>query len=206
MATKIGLYNAALREIGETKLASLTEARGPRYTLDDIYDEALAYCLEQGQWNFATRAVQVDADASIDPQFGYSNAFEKPSDWVRTSAISADDMFSFPLNDYEDETAYWHAHIDPIYVRYVSNGASYGLDLTAWPATFTRYVELYLAMRICKPTADSESMLDRIRKEAKIALIDARSKDGMNERVRFLPQGSWSAARGGRASRKYNRA
>ena len=37
MATKLGLYNRALRVLGETKLSSLSEAREPRYILDDIY-------------------------------------------------------------------------------------------------------------------------------------------------------------------------
>jgi len=205
LATKIGLYNAALREIGETKLSSLSEARGPRYTLDDVYDDALLYCLEQGQWNFAMRTVQIDSDDSIDPQFGYSFAFDKPSDWIRTCGISASETVHPPLLDYKDEGDYWHANVDPLYVQYVSSNASYGLDLTKWPATFTRFVELYLAARIAKPTADNESVLDRIKRDLKIAKADALSKDAMNEAVRFAPSGSWILARGP-GYRKYNRA
>lgn len=205
MASKLNLFNAALREIGETKLASLVEARGPRYALDDVYDDALLYCLEQGQWNFAMRTVEIESAPAIDPTFGFTYAFEKPDDWIRTCGLSASDTMNIPLERYEDEGAYWYADVDPIYVRYVSSDSDYGLDLTLWPATFQRYVELYLASRIAKPTADNESVLERIQKDMKKALIDARSKDAMNEAVRFAPPGSWVQARGN-GYKKYNRA
>jgi hypothetical protein len=45
--SKLGIYNDALRILGERKLSSISEDRPPRYRLDDIYDfGAIEYCLE----------------------------------------------------------------------------------------------------------------------------------------------------------------
>lgn len=194
-ATKLGLYNAALRLVGERSLASLTENREPRRVLDEAYDAALGFCLEQGQWNFAGRSIQPAASTTIDPGFGYANAFEKPSDWVRTMAVCQDEYFREPLLQYTDEAGYWWADADDIYIRYVSNGASYGGDLSKWPASFQKFVELYLATEICPRLTSSESKAEVLKRDMRRALMEAKSKDAMNEATTMLPAGSWVRSR-----------
>lgn len=206
MATKLGLYNAALRHIGQRKLSALSEVQESRYVLDDVYDEALNYCLEQGAWNFAVRTQEIEHDTGITPEFGYAYGFEKPTDWVRTIGLSANDYMNPPLVQYLDEAGYWWADVDPLYVRFVSNDASYGLDLTKWPSTFTHFVELYLAYRICPTVANSQEMTDKIESRMKKARTDARSKDAINDPVAFPPVGSWVSARRSGTFSKYNRA
>jgi hypothetical protein len=48
MTTKLSLYNQSLGHLKEGKIADLTEAVERRYVLDDYYDDALIFCLEQG--------------------------------------------------------------------------------------------------------------------------------------------------------------
>src|SRR5690349_21802567 len=110
MTDKLTLYNDALLILGERKLASLAEAREPRRALDDAYDLTLRYALEQGYWNFAIRAVQLAASASVTPAFGYMHAFTKPADFVRVVEQSASETFSPPLIGKEivDEPGYWY--------------------------------------------------------------------------------------------------
>lgn len=184
MATKLGLYQAAARLVKQRKLDTLTDDEWQRYELDGEYDATIAYMLEMGLWNFAMRTVSIDEDVSVDPAFGYNYAFEKPSDWVRTSIVSANPRL-FPrmgANEYLDEGDYWSANVTPMYVSYVSNGASYGLDLTRWPALFTRAVEFELAYRIA-PTVTSMTDKDSERLELRKhrALKNAASKDAMNQ-------------------------
>lgn len=202
MATKLGLYNGALLLIDERKLASLTENREPRRALDDAYDQALRYCLEQGLWNFAMRAVQIDASASVEPTFGFNNAFTKPDDFIRLQQIADNERFEPPLlgNSVVDEPNYWFANCDPLFVRYVSDDTAYGLDLSIWPATFTNYVEHHLAVRVCKRVTGKEAS-DSLKNDLKRARADARGKDAMNEPVGFPPAGTWSRSRGGMTSR-----
>lgn len=202
MATQLGLFNSALIEIGKDRLVSTSDDVEGRHALDDVYTEVLKECLEAGQWNHATRTVQLDADTSIDPDFGYSEVFAKPSDWVRTVEISANEDFSVPLLDYRDESTYWLAYDTPIYVRYVSNGSSYGLNLTIWPQSFTTYVYRSLAKRVCKRLTGSEFSDIQLR-DWKDAKQQALNKDALNDaQPRFKPMGSWAGSRSYGSSRR----
>jgi hypothetical protein len=200
MASKLSLYNGSLREVGERKLASLTENREPRRVLDSAWDaEAVKTCLAAGQWNFATNSIELTHSPSVDPAFGYQYAFDKPENWVRTVAMCGDERFNAPLLQYQDEGSYWYADVDPIYVRYVDAGTSFGLDYGKWPINFTRYVEFFLAARICMSLTQNQSKRDNLERDAEIWLTKAKSTDAMDEATKFLPPGTWSTARHARS-------
>lgn len=195
--TQLGLYNEALRLLGERQLLNLTENREPLRVLNNIWnDGALDYCLEQGLWNFATRAVQIDASTTV-PQFGYLNAFDKPNDHIRTVGVAEDEYFNVPLLRMIEETGFWFADIDPIYVRYISNAGTYGNDFSRWPKTFAKYVAAYLASEAAFTITQSPEKKQLAMAETALRLRDARSKDAMADPTGFAPQGGWSRARQG---------
>lgn len=176
----------------------------PRHVLDDAWDDSVDECLEQGFWKFASRSVQLSYDSSIEPAFGFSYAFEKPDDFVRLYLISETETFD-PLLNYQDEAGYWWANSTSIYVRYISNDNSYGLNLGDWPPSFAKYHGLHLAAESVERISGSDSKLEKILKMEKRALLDARAKDAMGEPPRFPPTGSWVTARsGGRSGRRWN--
>lgn len=204
MATgQLGLYNIALRAVKERTLTSLTEDGEPRRELDAVWSTgngALRYLLEQGLWNFAVRTQQVDHSTSATPVFGRTYAFERPSDMVRLLEISGDEFFSFPLMEYETETGYFFADITPLYWRYISDDDDYGGDFSRWPETFTLWAGHWLATQIA-PRLTSDVDLMALEKRAQRLLVDARSKDALDEPTRFPPNGSWARARWGFYSR-----
>lgn len=196
MTTRLALYNAALLILGERKLASLSEAREPRRALDDAYDDGVAYCLEAGFWNFAMRAVQIGHDLIVTPSFGYSYAFIRPTDIVRTFQFGSTATFDPPLMDIVDEQNYWYANVDPIYVKYVSNDVTYGMDLAQWSESFSDYVANRLAVKTCRRITGKSPDEEMMREEKKAQAI-ARSKDAMDEPTRFPPRGTWVRSRTG---------
>lgn len=208
--TKLQLYNNALLLCGETFLASTSEAREPRRLLDQVYDvNGVDACLEQGQWWFAMRAVQIDYDPAVLPTFGYRRAFVKPSDWIATGSICSDEYFRSPLTAYVDETGYWYSDTEPIYVKYVSNHTSYGGNLAAWPASFANYVATYFASRIISKLAgDKAAQKEAIfgppgqpnRGLLATSLHDAKTASAMTQPTMFVAQGNWSRARQGNRS------
>lgn len=205
MAFKLGVYNDALAHLGERKLASLSENNEARRSLDDQYEAGVKYCLERAMWNFAKRTVKITSSDDIDPSFGYSYAFEKPSDWVRTMRISDDERFGVPLLDIQDEAGIWYADCDPIYVEYVSNGTSFGFNLSIWPETFSEYVSTYLARKICKRITSSDSKLEELTEAETKALKVARAADAMNQPPAFPPSGTWVTSRGAVSGRRRSR-
>lgn len=200
MATsRLKLYNRALEVCGERAIASLTVNEESRFILDGIWDSGAAanYCLEQAQWKFAMRAAQFDYDTGFSAEFGYSRAFQKPTDWRVTSAVCTDEYFNSPLTQYADEAGYWFADMDTIYVKYVSSDELYGLDFAKWPETFTEYVAHYLARRAA-PRMPGDKDADRILKKEALALDVAKNRDAMAGPTTFPARGSWLASRFGR--------
>lgn len=202
MASKLAVYNGALRLCKERRLAALTDSIESRRLLDDAYGDgstvgAVAACLQMGQWTFATRAARVEYDASIDPDFGYIYAFGQPSDVVRVTAVCEDEYYQQPLLKYVDERGYWYAAIDTIYVKYVSSHASYGADLSLWPESFAKLVEAYLAKEIVGSLTADEKIFARVWKIYEAMEKKARGLDAMNKPTVFAPVGSWTRSRHG---------
>lgn len=200
MATtsRITLYNGALRLLGERLLASLAENREPRRMLDASWDDNVVQrALEAGQWNFATRGMMYDYSPSVEPEFGYQRAFNKPDDFVRTVAVCQDEYFRVPLTQYSDEAGYWFSDLDTLFIKYVSNGATYGGDMSRWPQSFVKYVEALLAADIAMPLKQNKQARDDMLQIGERLLIEAKSQNAMADPAKFLPTSSWVNARAG---------
>lgn len=201
--SRLALYNEALRICGERKLASLTEDRKPRHLLDDVWSAGgVEDVLEEGQWNFAMRAVQLDYDTAVDPQFGYSYAFSKPTDWIRTSALCIDEAYSAPLLRYVDEADYWYADTTPLYLKYVSNDSNYGADLSRWPGSFSSYAAANFASKIVLDLTSDKERVELVYALAKRERKNALNKDAMNQPPAQPAPTSWVRSRSGGQSRR----
>ena len=202
MATKLGLYRSAVLLIKQNAIGlATTDDDAFVNTLDLVYDSALRFALAAGDWNQATRTVSIEASEDVEPAFGYSFAIPKPDDYAgRIVAISGNELFDPPLDRYDEEggmEGYIFCDVDPLYLRYVSNGVEFGLNLSTWLPSFERYFEYELAWRICGTLTNmSGSEKDEFRKEYKRALRDAKSKDARNQGATMLPQGRLVQARG----------
>jgi hypothetical protein len=195
------LYNDALLICGERFLANLSEEREPRRLLDQVWaSEGVKSCLEKAQWFFAMRTIQIDYDPSIEPPFGYARAFQKPTDWVLTSAVCSDEFFRVPLTRYNDEAGYWYSDLDTMYIRYVSQDTGYGMDMAKWPDAFREFVAAHFASKIALKLSGGQTSLDKAMNIRKAALKTAKSNSAMADSTKFAPPGSWSQARmrGGR--------
>ncbi|MBO9380025.1 hypothetical protein GG804_24975 [Sphingomonas histidinilytica] len=210
MTDRLSLYNGALRLCEERRLASLTENREPRRLLDDAWGDgstsgAVKHCLELGQWTFATRTGRVDYDPGIAPSFGYRYAFPKPDDFVRACAVCADEFFEDPLLQYRDERTVWFASIPTIYASWVSNGATYGADMSLWPESFAKLVEAYLANEIVRTLTQDGKVRDKVEADLVRAKASAESLDAQNRPTALMPVGGWVRARHGRSNYRRSR-
>lgn len=206
MATKLSLYNGALAVLGERKV-TLAENREPRHKLDDIWDRRfIDRVLRAGQWNFAMRAIEMIPDPSFTTSFGYQFAYQKPTDHVRTAGICQDEYFNIPLTHYTVEAGVWYADIEPLYVRYVSNGNDYGGNLADWPSDFENFAEHYLAFHVAKRLTGYDRIgIDDLKEDLKGALKAAKNTDAMEQPARFQPMGSWARSRRGLRGNAHDR-
>ena len=199
MADQLNLYNEALTVyLGERKLASLTEERGPRRHLDDVWDRNFVdTVLEQGYWNFAMRTAKIEFTPSVEPPFGYTRAFDHPSDMVRVASVCQDEFFKRPLLNMQDDAAYWFCDFDEIYVRWVSNDDTHGNDLANWPQSFTRWAAGYLALQSVAQITQGKIDAEKLDRKVNKLLIRARSVDAIKDPTKFTPEGRWASSRSG---------
>lgn len=196
MATKLSLYNGALSLLGETPLSSLAEQRPVRYWLDRAWDDGLInYCLEQGQWNWATRSTKITKSTSIIPAYGYSCAFEVPNDFMGMNSLWMDPFFKVALTEYYIEANIIYCEFDTIFLKYVSNAATYGGNLARWPETFTEYVQTRLAGKAQANVSNSLNIDATIENKEAKALATAKNRDKRDKPKDTLPIGNWTQAR-----------
>lgn len=201
---RLSIFNGALRECEERKLASLTENREPRRLLDDAWTSGkgiIAFALAAKQWRFGRRSVELTPDIAVEPAFGRTHAFAQPDDYIRTCKLCSDERMNLPFLDYEVEAGYWFADVEPLYLSYISTDGNYGGDLSLWPPAFVLWVETHLASLIA-PRLIGVDKANRLIKLAAMRLKDAASVDAMEDPTKFPPPGSFVLSRrGGRLSR-----
>lgn len=209
IATRLSIYNGACIALGERVLQPVspgatysTENRESRRALDDVWDRGgVNTCLAMGLWNFATRGTQWNFDPDFTPPFGYQCAFNLPPDWVRWQAVCVDPYLAVPLLQYTDEGSYFFCDLQMLWVKYVSNDPRWGMNMSAWPDNFQRYVELYFAEQVCRRVTGKdpgEGGDESVSKRCERTLKKAKSTDAMNEATTMLPPGNWRQARHGR--------
>lgn len=199
MVTKIGIYNASLGFIGTERLhdsTGLTENVKARYELDREYDGALAYMLGLAGWKFAIRSSELTADSGIEPGFGLEHAFAIPTDFVRLAAISTNGDFS-PGSEPEwmEENGRWYSSSETIYVRYVSNGVTYGLNLGLYPQYYVEALAAWLAYKTVLPISRDRGDRNDILAQHTRNLAIAKKLHALDDPVKFKPPGSWTTAR-----------
>jgi hypothetical protein len=194
MATILGLYQAASVALGETPITSTGEDRALRYSLDGVYADVLALCLEEGQWNFAEVTSKINYDNTFTWVFGFRYRFIKPADFVNLTGISLGEYVDAdPLTNFKDVPGFWMCDSTPIYVRYTSSTVA--ADLTKWSASYTRYVAMSLALRLAGTIGLSTDKYDLLMKEWRYAKRDALSKDARLDGSKRPPPGRWVRAR-----------
>ena len=189
MADRLSIYRGALRLLGGGELSSLTEVNPSRRALDEAWEAVGNKLLEAGLWNFAIRTAELSNDEDVEPLFGHQYAVRKPSDWVRTASISADQTFARSYEGYDDETQYWHCDVDPLYVRYVSNDEDYGWNVGAWRQHFADAFAAFLAFECGLPVSGDKANRNDIHGLAEKRLAVAKTRDAVDERVQVKPVG-----------------
>lgn len=205
MTDRLSLYNKALGYVGAGRITSLTADRQERRELDAVYDGCLQYMLERAGWKFALRSSKLDADTNITPSFGLTYAYTLPSDFVRFTAICTDEFFNTEVTDHRKLNGILYTSHSTIYVEYVSNGASYGLDLGKYPETYAEALGAWMAAKAVLPISKDRGDRSDLGKIYREMLAAAKGTDAIDERVKWRPEGSWVRARSLGRGRPYTR-
>jgi len=200
---KLLIYNGALQVCKASRLRRLDENRPSRYELDHAWQtDVIKTCLEEGNWQFASRTVKMEYDNTIDMKFGYDYAFKKPDDWCRTIILSASEKLDYPMRDYKDQGDFIYADIDTIYLEYVSHGTDYGRNYELWPQHFLKYVMAELGNDVVGRISDAGATEQKVMTVRDKRKSEAISNDALNRPTKQFPTGSWTNSRVGYYNRR----
>ena len=208
MTTKLQLYQGAIMALRQNAVdMAVTDDSAFVNNLDLVYDRTLRFVLESGDWNYATRTVAIEASEDEQSAFGFAFVVPKPDDYAgRIVQIAGNDRFYPPLSHYHEEgglEGFIYCDVDPLYLRYVSNGVGHGLNLSNWPETFATAVEYELAWRIAPHVTNmSANEKNEFFKLKNQMLSNAKSKDARNQAPERPPPGRLVTARAGRQARR----
>ena len=111
----------------------------------------------------------------------------------RPERLKLDEAWA-PAVTYMLEKGLWNFAIRTMKVS-ANVGASYGLNIAAWPQRFAKALEAYLAFECGLPITDDRGNRNDLYTLHQKRLADAKILDAVDERVRYKPAGRVVRAR-----------
>ena len=192
MPTVESVVNQALRDIGGSRIVSLTDGSKNANVASDIYEAIRDELLAGHPWNFATERVELARSATL-PAIGFEYKYALPGDWLRSISVHDNDAGEGTLL-HKEEGGYIFADAENVYLRYVKRVT----DANSMTADFRRAWAAALSRDMAIPIANSGTLQERMDKMAKGFLLKAKSTDAIQGGTPDArPRGSWASVRGG---------
>lgn len=188
-----GIYNGALQILSVAKIPTGSSDHPARVALDTaVESKAVESVLEDTSWRFGFTSVKIEYDPSIEPEWGYRYAFNKPGDVHRLIGVYYDENLINKLPHYIEDEANFYASVSTLYVSYVST--DWLTQPTSWPAYFSRLV----SARIAKDAAGVVNAQRQLYAddEYQTRLKSAMSNDAVQSPPQVIAEGSWVRSRG----------
>lgn len=168
MASEVEICNAALINIGESTITSLTEDTKAARICNQRYEPLRDAVLRAAKWNFALERVEL-AKLTTVPVFGYSAEFQLPADFIR-HAFTDDELI-----EYKIEGGKLLSNRDTAKILYVKKVT----DPNLFDTLFIEALAARLAMDIAKVLADETTLIGEMRALYEDKIDEAKSIDAI---------------------------
>ena len=172
----ITICNLALAKLGEQSIASLTDGSLEARFCSLYYPVVKQELLLSNSWNFATKLVKLNQLADC-PLFGWSYAYQLPTDYGRMAAFNQDNEVSM-LHDYEIQGQVLLTNQPDAELAYVSISIAENF----FTPIFTNALATKLAIELCKPISGSTELKSHLEQELRALLGEAGQIDANDSR------------------------
>ncbi|QMP81508.1 tail tubular protein A [Escherichia phage vB_EcoM_APEC] len=171
--TKVSIANYALALIGSEPIQDFESSVKNAKLIRSMYDIKRRALLRDHPWSFARKRIKI-APSAEKPDFGYSNKFALPRDFIR---LLDPNQFDFTI-----EGAYVLVNAEELQLSYI-----YDCDNEAiWDDSFALCMSYALGADLCKPITGSDSSRDTLLIMLRDELRAAKSINGQQ-----LPSGKF---------------
>lgn len=186
MATAVSICSNALMRLGAESFSSFSEGSDTgdnvaRVRLcENLWSTVRRQVLRSHSWSDATKRVIISPDVTS-PEFGYNNRFLRPSDWLRTIAVSTPDGYERSI-DYKIEGGYFLCDESALYLVYLFDNT----DPVTYGSSLVEVMELAMMARLAYPVTKSTSLASEITAELERLLVQARGLDTGDDSMQTL--------------------
>lgn len=191
MTSEVAICNAALAKVSNNRIASLTEGSTAGDLCSEMYGRVRDRLLRRHIWNFNKKRVKL-ARLSEAPVFGWTHAYQLPSDWVRNIAVYPDSAGLSRTHAYQVEGRRILSDHDSIYLIYGARIA----DPNEFDDMFREALAYALAVELAVPLAKSATLRDRMNEAFQAYVLEAQTIDGQDDPPDYPPESGWSDVRG----------
>lgn len=190
MTSEVAICNAALAKVSNNRIASLSEGSTAGDLCNEMYERIRDRLLRRHIWNFNKKRVKL-AQLAQTPVFGWTHAYQLPSDWVRNIAVYPDPAGINPTHDYEVEGRTIAADHADIYLVYGARVT----DPNDFDEMFREALAYALAVELAVPLAKSATLRDRMNEAFESYVMEAQTIDGQDDPPDYPPEPGWATVR-----------
>lgn len=199
MASDVDVANSALTKLGQSRITALTDNLKGAREINAIFSMRRDKLLRAFNWNFAMKRASLPALVDA-PDWGYSLAYQKPSDCLRFVQIN--DYYVIPsLTDYAagvDSEPYriegqtiatdFGAPLKVRYIRRVTNASEFD-------AAFVEAFAYDLAHETCEAITQSTTKKESMRQGRKDEILEAIRANAIELPPQNMQDDSWLISR-----------
>ena len=199
MASKVGIWNAALIELGQKSVIDEAEDTASARLVRERYESVREALLTKNNWTFATKRAKLPRLLAT-PEFGWKYFYQLPSqDFLTLIGVwDNDNLARQPEVDYQLEDGLKLASdAEEIWIKYIANLTDPNLMTPQFREALSGELASKIANRVNELSGRRQDMIEW----AKKALNDARSADAQANSSDRIPDDTWLSSRLGGAWR-----
>lgn len=191
--TRTQIANMALGHIGTYRINAYTEDSNEAVAVREVYERVKLDLLASAPWDFAIDQQQLGRVGAT-PVTRYTYAYNKPTNWLRTVALSEYSDMGIPLLEYRDIAGTIQTNAEYVFMEYVSSAAGEEVFSVPFVTAFT----FGIAVECCKKINASDQQKDYLAKQFDREKVKALMLEAMHQPPIAIPPSSWATARRGR--------
>jgi electron transfer flavoprotein alpha subunit len=180
------IANAALRVLGERRIASLDEESKTARLMKDAYDDVRQETLRTMKPRFATTRASLSANATA-PAWGYDYAYDLPGDCLRVVNVLNESRLHWEVEGRQIVTDLGA----PLKITYISDFT----DVPAMDAGFRQALAANLAAEVAEPLTGTMSESEKAATVARARAAQAAGADGQEATNANVVGSEWLDAR-----------
>ncbi len=190
MASKIGIINSALSQLGEAPINDVTDNSRAGRLAERTYDDLRQGLLRDHPWNFAMTRLSIAASSTA-PVWEFERAFPLPSDCLRVVEVYNPSLLKYRIENTSAGTVIVTDLSSPLKIKYTADLE----DANRMDPKFREALAARLAMDWAEEITGTAAKVAQIAQIYDLLVKAAKGIDGQEDSPEIVTSNDWIDAR-----------